>query len=261
MARRAIWKGVVTFGENRVPVKLYSAVISSGVSFHLLHDKDKVRLRQQMVCELENEPVPDEEVSKGLQIDDNEYVLLEPEDLAELEPDTDRNIEVEGFIAREEIDPRFYDRPYHLGPDGEGHKYASLAEALAESGKAAICHWTFRKRFYNGVLFVRQNLLELVTLRLAEEVVDTGELDLPQSGLSPKERKTARYLVEELSDPFDPAKYRNDFQNDLEKLVRTKARGGEVQKREIPRPEPPKSEELMELLEASLKQVRQEKRR
>ncbi len=261
MTRRAIWKGVVSFGRNRVPVKLYSAVNPSGISFHRLHDQDKVRLRQQMVCELENEPVPDEEIVKGLQIDENEYVVVKPEDLAELEPETNRTIEVQGFVDPQEIDPRFYDRTYHLAPDGESHKYASLAEALSESGKAAICHWTFRKRFYNGVLFPGQNVLELVTLRLAEEVIDAGELKLPEAGLSQKERKTARYLVEELSGPFDPNKYHNDFREDLEELITTKARGGEVQKRKAPKPEPVESGKLMELLEASLKQARGEKRR
>lgn len=259
MARRAIWKGVVTFGKIRVPVKLYSAVESVQVSFHLLHATDKVRLRQQLVCELEKEPVPDEEIVKGLEIGEHEYVLVEPGELAELEPESDRNIEVLGFTDAATIDPRYYDRPYHLAPDGEEHKYAALAEAIHRSGKVAVCHWTFRKRSYNGVIRAQEGALEVTTLRNADEVTAVGELDLPQVDLTQKELKTARYLIQELSDKFEPIRYHNEFREQLRDLVKTKAEGGEIEAREVPAPEPTESKDLMKLLEASLKEARKRK--
>lgn len=251
----------MSFGDIRVPVKLYSAVESDRVSFRMLHDQDEVPLRQQMVCALEDKPVPDDEIVKGLEVDENEYVLVEPEDLAELEPQSDRTIDVRGFVQPGQVDPRYYDRPYHLGPDGEQKKYASLAKALADAGREGICHWTFRKRSYNGSLRSDGRSLEIVTLRLKEEIGDPGELDLPEAKLSDKERKTARYLIEELSDQWDPSRYTNDFQKDLMDLIRTKAKGGKVKKKKVPAPEPTESQELADILEASLKEARKGKKK
>ena len=256
MGRRAMWKGVVSFRKIRVPVKMYAAVESTGISFHLLHAKDHVRLRQQMVCGLENEPVPSEEIVKGLEVDENEYVLLEPDDLAELEPEMDRSIAVTSFVDTEEVDPRYFDRPYHLGPDGDATGYASLVEALGSSGRLGICHWSFRKRFYNGALGARDGVLELVTLRLGDEVVETKTLDLPEVGLTQKELKTATYLVEELTGTFDPTQYRDDFQKELLKLIETKAKGGKVSRRKVKEPKATDSKSLSALLEASLDEVR-----
>jgi DNA end-binding protein Ku len=256
MARRAIWKGVISFGNTRVPVKLYSAVVSNRPHFHMIHDQDQVRLRQQMVCAAEGKPVSDDEIVKGLEVDDNEYVLVEQEDLEQLEPESDRTIEVEGFADPDEVDPRFFDRAYHLGPDSEAGKYAALAKALDARGKLGICHWTFRKRFYNGVLRASQGVLEMVTLRTGDEVGDVDELELPEAGLSDKERKTATYLVEELTEEFDPSQYRNDFQEELMDLVETKAKGGKIKKRKPKAPEPTESDDLVGALEASLNQAR-----
>jgi DNA end-binding protein Ku len=261
MARRAMFKGVMTFGKIRVPVKLYSAAENRDVNFHMLHDKDNVRLRQKMVCELENRPVPSEEVIKGLKVGDSEYVLVEPEDLAELEPETNRDFSVHGFVDEESVDPRYFDRPYHLGPDGEEHKFASLVEALADSGKLGLCSWTFRKRFYNGAFRAGVGAIELVTLRSHDEIVPFEDLDLPDAELSDKELKTAKYLINELQDEFEPGKYKNEFRNELRELVETKARGGEIATRKEKPPKPTESENLMKLLEASLKDAKGKKKK
>jgi DNA end-binding protein Ku len=260
MSRRAIWKGVVAFGKVRVPVKLYSAVESKIITFHRLHDEDKVRLRQQMVCEVEDEPVDDDEIVKGLEVGEHEYVLVEPEDLDELQPETNRTIEVLGFVRPEEVDPRFYDRPYHLGPDGSEKKYAALVEALAKTGRVAICRWSFRNRFYNGAIRSGQGFLEVVTLRLAEEIAATKNLDLPQAEIAEKERKTARYLIDEMTEDFDPSQYRDDFRDALRDLVETKAKGGEIKLREAPEPAATEPEDLASVLQASVDEIRKKKK-
>lgn len=255
MARRAIWKGVVSFENIHVPVKLYAAVENRSIPFHMLHDRDRVRLRQQMVCSKDNEPVPDDEIVKGLEVDDETYVVVGEEELAELEPEANRTIEVVSFVTPEEVDPRYFDRPYHLGPDGDERGYASLAKALAASDKLGICTWSFRKRFYNGALRSAGGVLVVLTLRTAEEVLDAGNLNLHEQSLSQKERKTAKHLVHELSEQFDPAKYHDEFQKQLQELVDTKAKGGKVMKRTVEKPEPTPSDALVEQLEASLKEL------
>ncbi|MFP4106827.1 MAG: Ku protein [Phycisphaerae bacterium] len=259
MPRRAMFKGVISFADIRVPVKMYAAVESKEIRFHLLHDQDEVRLRQKMVCEKEDKPVPDEEIIKGLEVDDGKYILLTPEDLEEIQPETNRSIEVEGFTDFDSVDPRYYDRPYHLGPDGEEEKYMTLAQALQATGKMGVCHWSFRKRDYSGVLLSRSgDILELITLRTAGEVGAAGDLDLPEAKLSAKEKKTAGYLVDELTDEFDPSQYRNDFRDDLEDLIKTKAGGGKVKKRKAKKTEPTEAANLSDILEASLKEAKKQ---
>ncbi len=256
MSRRAIWKGVITFGKERVPVKLYSAVEDRSISFHLLHDEDKVRLRRQMVCEVEDKPVPNEEIVKGLEIGDGEYVLVSPEELAELEPAPDRSIEIDRFCPAEEVDNRYYDRPYHLGPDGKEASYAALASALDGSGSVGICRWSFRKRSYVGALMSDGRVLSLSTLRDADAVSPAETLDIGEAELSERERKTARYLVEELTADFDPSRYHDDFQEAIRQLIRKKIEGGEVERRKAEPPEATEADDLMKQLEASLEAAR-----
>lgn len=256
MPPRAIWKGVIAFGKIRTPVKLYAAASEERVSFHLLHDEDNVRLRQQMVCELDGQPVPPQERVKGLEIDDGVYVLLEPEDLEQLEPESHRTIAVTRFVPADDLDARFLDRPYHLGPDGESAKYAALAAALAGSGRIGVCQWSFRRRSYSGVLRGSAGVLSLVTVRLQHELRPASELDLATPSLSAKERTMARYLVDEMTADFDPSRYHNDFQQALRDLIRTKAEGGTVRRRKAPRVRPTESDQLLAALEASLADAR-----
>jgi DNA end-binding protein Ku len=225
--------------------------------FHMLHDEDKVRLRRQMVCVEEQEPVPPEEVVKGLDLGDGRYVLVSEVDLEELEPETDRTIEVDRFCDMADVDARYYNRPYHLGPDGEERKYASLARALSESGRQALCRYSFRNRSYQGAIQSVDGVLHLVTLRMAGEVAPVDTLDLPDAEPTDKERKTARYLVDELGAEFSPTQYHNDFREKMEELVRTKAEGGEIARREGKEIEPTEERELVDLLEASLAKVRE----
>jgi DNA end-binding protein Ku len=253
---RAMWKGIVVFGHVQVPVKLYAAVESHDVGLHLLHDADHARLQQQMVCDLEEKPVPAEEIVKGLAVDDRTYVLVSPEDLAALEPETDRDIRVDCFVSPEEVDPRFYERPYHLGPDGDAPGYAALARALEESGKVGICHWSFRKRSYTGAMGVSDGALSVVTLRQPDEIASPRDLEVGSAAISERERRMADYLIQEMTGTFEPARYRNEYAAALEELIQTKARGGKVKSRRVKAAKPTDAKELVEILIASLDRVK-----
>ncbi|MCE5278110.1 MAG: Ku protein [Planctomycetaceae bacterium] len=256
MAIRTMWRGVIVFGKARVPVKMYAAAESRGLAFHLLHDQDNVRLAQQMVCQLEDKPVESDEIVKGLEVDDDHYVLVEPQELEELEPQSGRDIAVEAFVPLDELDGRYFDRPYYLGPDDQPDQYAALVQTLDESGRAGICRWAFRKRSYVGAVRSRQGVLELVTLRTSDEVAAVKDLDLPQAKLSPKELKTAEYLVEQLTSDFDIGKYHDDFQAAMEDLIKTKAGGGQVKKRKAAKSKPTEPRELLDVLEASVARLK-----
>ena len=117
MAGTTIWKGYIRFGNTDVPVKLHTAVKEERIQFHLLHRRDQARLRQQMVCTYEKQPVPAEEQSKGFEVEDGKYVIVDPEELDQTAPESSRVIEVHEFVKTGQIDPIFLDRLYYLETD------------------------------------------------------------------------------------------------------------------------------------------------
>jgi DNA end-binding protein Ku len=253
MAGRAIWKGYIHFGDTDVPVKLHTAVKEERIQFHLLHRRDQVRLHQQMVCAYEKQPVPAEEQSKGFEVEDGKYVIVDPAELEQTVPESSRMIEVHEFVKTGQIDPIFLDRIYYLEPDGKG--YNALVKALKELDVAGICTWVMRKRSYFGALQVRGKMLRLNTLRYADEVIPVESLGLEHVPLSEKELKIGSELIEKMSAPFEPRKFENEHQKKLQEMIEKKARGEKIAILVPRRLKPTESDKLLQALEASLKKA------
>ena len=255
MAGGTIWKGIIHFRDTDVPVKLHTAVREERIQFHLLHERDQVRVRQQLICALEKRPVPAEEQSKGFEMGEGKYVLLDPEELEQAVPDSDRRIEVHEFVKSSQIDPHFLDRIYYLEPDVQAKGYASLAGALKELDVAGICTWTMRKRSYFGALQAVGSVLRLNTLRYADEVVSVRSLDLQNVALTEKELAIGSELIERLTAPFEPQKFENEHQKKLQAMIDKKARGENIVVITPRRLKPTEPDNLLQVLEASLKKV------
>jgi DNA end-binding protein Ku len=255
MAGRAIWKGSIHFGDTDVPVKLHTAVKEERIQFHLLHRRDQTRLRQQMVCAYEKQPVPAEEQSKGFEVEEGKYVIVDPAELDQTAPESSRMIEVHEFVKTGEIDPIFLDRVYTLEPDMQGKGYNGLVKALKELDVAGICTWIMRKRSYFGALQARGKMLRLNTLRYADEVIPVGSLELQDVSLSEKELKIGSELIEKMSAPFEPGKFANEHQKKLQEMIEKKARGEKIAVLVPRRLKPTESDKLLQALEASLKKA------
>ncbi len=255
MAGRAIWKGNIHFGVVDVPVKLHAAVKEERILFHLLHRRDRVKLKQQMVCAYEKVPVPTEEQARGFELEDGRYLLVDPEELERAEPEESRMIAVHEFVKTEQIDPLFLERAYYLEPDIQVKGYSALVAALGEMDVAGICTWTMRKRSYLGALRMSGKRLRLNTLRYADEVISVQSLDLPKIPLSEKELKSGRELINQLTAAFQPEKFRNEHQKKLQQLIDRKARGEKIAILRPRRLKPTTSDKLLQALEASLKKV------
>ena len=255
MAGGTIWKGYIHFGDTDVPVKLHNAVKEDRIQFHLLHKRDRVKLHQQMVCAYENVPVPLEEQAKGFELEDSKYIIVDPAELEQAEPESSRMIEVHGFVKTAKIDPIFLERVYYLEPDTLSKGYNALAGALREMEVAGICTWTMRKRSYLGAMQAIGKVLRLQTLRYADEVISVRSLELQKFSLSERELKIGSELINQLTVPFQPQKFVNDHQKKLQNLIDKKARGEKIA---ILRPKPMKRtapDKLLQALEASLKRV------
>ena len=258
MAGATIWKGIIHFKDTDVPVKLHSAVKEERIQFHLLHKHDQVRVRQQMVCAYEKQAVPTEEQSKGFEVEEGKYIIVDPEELEQTASESSRTIEVHEFVKTEQIDPMFLGRVYYLEPDiSDIHEkgYHGLVEVLKELDVEGICTWTMRKRSYLGALQARGKILRLNTLRYADEVIPAESLGLQDVAVSEKELKIGINLINQLTAPFEPQKFENEHQKKLQEMIEKKARGEKVVVLAPRRLKPTKSDELLQVLEASLKKA------
>jgi DNA end-binding protein Ku len=255
VAGRTMWKGVIEFGEASIPVKLHTAVREMRMQFHLLHKTDQVRLTQQMICALEKVPVPPAEQVRGFEVEEGSYVLMEPGDLEAAEPESSRTIEVHEFVKNAGLDPIYLNRAYYLEPDAIPKAYNTLADLMKEMGVQGICTWTMRKRSYFGALQSTGRTLRLNTLRRADELVAVSTLDLEKFALSEKELKVGSELINQLTEPFDPAKFTNEHQHRLQDLIDQKARGEKIAILRPRRLKSTKPDKLLEVLEASLRKV------
>ena len=258
MAGATIWKGYIHFGDMDVPVKLHSAVREERVQFHLLHTRDQARLRQQMFCAYEKEPVPAEEQARGFEVEEGKYIIVDPGELEQLIPKSSRVIEVREFVRTARISPLFVDRVYSLEPDSaniQGKGYGALADALQELDVAGICTWTMRKRSYLGALQAAGKALRLNTLRYADEVVTAASLGLQDVPLSERELTIGSELIEKLTAPFEPRKFENEHQKKLLEMIERKARGENIAVLLPRRLKPTEPDNLLQALEASLKKA------
>jgi DNA end-binding protein Ku len=258
MAGGTIWKGYIHFGETDVPVKLHTAVREERIQFHLLHSRDRVRLHQQMICAYEKIPVSADEQSKGFEVEDGKYIIIDPEELERFVPEGSRMIEVHEFVKTEQIDPIFIDHVYYLEPDFtsiQGKGYNALVKALNDIDAEGICTWTMRKRSYVGALQANGKILRLNILRYADEIVPAKSLGLQAVPLSEKELEIGGDLIGKLTAPFEPQKYENEHQKKLQNLIEKKARGEKIVVLPPMRLQSTQSDELLQVLEASLKKV------
>jgi DNA end-binding protein Ku len=259
MAARAIWKARIVFGDVDVPVKLYSAVQDRSVRFRLLHSKDKVPVKQQMLNPETGDVVEYEDVQRAYQTDGGDLVMLADDELAVLEPEPSRDIEITRFVKPEVITHQWYDRPYFLGPDGSESAYFALVAALRTQDAEGVARWVMRGKEYVGALRVDGDHLMLMTLRHAGEVVPATELEPPAGrALDKREVKMATQLVAALEDELDMSEYRDEYRDRVMDMIDAKAKGKVVKFPKAPKKQTDRS--LAEMLEASLGATQQRKR-
>lgn len=256
-----MWMGTLTFGLVSVPVKLYSAVTSRSVHFHQLHRADHARIYTKRFCPVEEEEVAYEDIVKGYEVAPERYVVVEPEELAALEPAYTRTIDIEDFVRFEDIDPIYFDQPYIVVPNkGGARSYKLLFEAMSDTGKVAIARVVLRSRERLVAIRPRANALLMTTMSFADEIQSPQALreleDTENTPVSEKELAVAKRLVESISESFDITKYRDTYREALLDLIDRKASGEEIVVEPAPKHEPSSTPDLMGALQASLEDVR-----
>lgn len=255
MTARAMWKGVIQCASVTIPVKLYAAVEDQRVHFRMLSRKDQSPVRQAMVHPDTGKEVSREHTRRAYIAESGHRVILTAEELKSLEPKESRDIEILSFVPPEEIDHRWYERPYFLGPDTSREEYLALTEALEKTGLEGVARWVMRRRQYLGALRLHEGYPVLMSLRNAAEVIPADALPAPAGpALDAKELEMARQLIGMLAADLDLSAYRDEYRDRVQKLLETKARGGRL-KLVKPRRKAP-TEDLTGALRASLKAAR-----
>ena len=253
---RAIWSGAISFGLVNIPVKLFSAVQKKTVRFHQLDAKTGSRIQQKRVHPETGEEVPYEQLVKGFELSPDTYVVIDPDELAAIEPKKTRTIDIEDFVEIHEIDPIYYDHPYYLAPGpGAGKAYALLLAALRDTERVGIARVVIRSKEQLVAIRPREDVLTMETLLFGDEVVspsDLGELPDPDDvKASKKEVDMARQLIESLSTEFDPSKYHDEYREAVLEMIERKAQGEEISI-QAPDEAPAEVPDLMAALEASI---------
>ncbi|MEU3548303.1 Ku protein [Streptomyces longwoodensis] len=257
---RAIWTGVITFGLVTVPVGLYTATQDHAVHFHQLQRGTSDRVRNKRVNERTGDEVESKDVVKGYEIDDGQYVVVEPDELDEIAPGRSKTIDISDFVDLDRIEPVYFDRTYYIAPRGKEYTevYELLRAALAEADKVGIATFVMRNKQYLTALRAEDSVLVLQTLHWADEVRDPGQ-ELPELPTSRagrgKQMDMALQLVDALSTDWEPSRYRDTYQEKVRELVRAKAEGEEITGGEEP-PQATNVIDLMQVLEGSLESAR-----
>lgn len=259
---RAIWSGSISFGLVNIPVKLYTGTRDRKIHFHMLNPEDGARVQQALIDPATGEQVPRDKVVKGYEVSPGQYVVVKQEELDRLTPKTSRLIEISDFVDLDGIDPIYYEHPYYLLPEeGATNAYSLLVRAMEEKKKVGVGKFVMHNKEYLVAIRTLEGVLCLETMRFADEVVEPGELELPEVKEEPrkKELQMAEQLIDMLAEEFDPTEYRDEYMEELKKLIKSKEEGKEL----VTQPEveePGKVVDLMSALEKSLDEAKKKKK-
>ncbi|MFJ1733249.1 Ku protein [Streptomyces sp. NPDC088254] len=248
---RAIWTGVVTFGLVSCPVGLYTATDDHTLHFHQLQRGTSDRIRNQRVNERTGKEVDTGDIVKGYEIDEGEYVVVEPEELDDIAPGRSQTINISDFVDLVQIDPVYFDRTYYIAPRGKEYTkvYELLRAALAEANRAGIATFVMRGKQYLTALRAEAKVLVLQTLHWDDEVRDPGkelpELPAGRAGRG-KQLDMALQLIDALSTDWDPTRYHDTYEETVRELVKAKAEGQEITVAQ----EPPTATNVVDLMQA-----------
>src|SRR3990170_404511 len=257
MAPRATWKGFLKVSLVTIPVKVFPATESAAsISFNQLHAECQTRIQQKRWCPHCEREVPNSELVKGYEFEKGRYVVMEEEDIEKVRPESTRIIDLVQFTDASAIDPIYVERPYYLAPDGNmaSQSFAVIREGM--KGKAGIGKLALYGREYLVAVQPKDNGLVMYTLRHAKEIRSMGDIeelgDVP-SKVKPDEIKLAKQVIENFEGELDLTEYRDEYQEELQRIIDAKIAGEEVVA--TAEETPPKVVNLMDALRQSLDRV------
>ncbi|MFI5161507.1 MAG: Ku protein [Sphingobacteriales bacterium] len=250
---RSIWKGSIGFGLVSIPVKLYSAVQSSGLDLDMLDSRDHAHIRYMRVNEHTKKEVPYDKIVKGYKLNDD-YVILEDRDFEDAAPEKTKVIEIESFVNVVDVNLMYYETSYYTESETKNNKaYALLVEALKKSGKAGLARFVLRNNENLCIVHPVDHVLVVTKIRFAQELRSTDELNIDDEvSVSKKELDMGMALIKQYEEDFDVSKFKDDYHEELLKIIHAKAKGKRPTIKKLV-PHKTKNDDLYDQLMESLK--------
>jgi DNA end-binding protein Ku len=229
---RTVWNGAISFGLVHIPVALYTAIAESRPRFNLIDKASMSPVGNRQVSKTTGEAVQREELVKGIEVEEGQYVVLSKEEIRSALPRSTQTIEIEAFVEAADIPPTYFQKPYYVAPDRRGQKaYLLLRDTLRKTGKAGLARVVISTRQHLAALVPFGDGLALNLLRWADEIREFPASVLPDAGTTAptdKELKMAEQLVNDMADAWSPDLFHDEFKEKLNALVQAKAKAGDV---------------------------------
>lgn len=223
---RALWKGSISFGLVNIPIKLYSGTNPHAIDLDMVRKKDHCPIQFVRICKKDGKEVPWNDIAKGYKKQNGDYVIIDEADFEKAAPEKTQTIDIFEFIKEEEIPSKYLEKPYIVEPAKEAKKsYALLRAALEKSGKVGLCKFIMRTAEHLGILKVEEDAIILIQIRFNDELRDPPETAAPKDvKITKKELDMALSIIDQLTEPFDPEKYKNTYKDELLKVIKKKSR-------------------------------------
>jgi DNA end-binding protein Ku len=251
---RAIWSGSIAFGLVNIPVKLFSGSESHhGLDLTMLHKQDHSPIRYARVCRKDGKEVAYDQIVKGYEWQEGDYIELTDDDFKKADAHKSKSIDIKQFVNEEEIDSRYFEKPYWLEPGkGADRAYAVLRDALVKSGKIALARFAMRSRENMAAIKPLGNALVLNQMRFPADLRNPTDLKFPEKNAASKEEVDMAFaLLKQLEKPFIAEDWHDTYTEELEDVIAAKAKGKKP-KQHGAAPEATKVKDLMATLRESL---------
>ena len=259
---KALWKGGISFGLVNIPVRLYSGSVTHTIDLDMIRKKDQCQIQYVRICKKDGKEVPWDEIAKGYKKENGDYVVLDKEDLARAMPEKTQTIDIFEFVLEKEIPSKYLEKPYLIEPEKMATKtYALLRDALKKSGKVGLCKFIIRTSEHLGILKPEEDAIVLIQIRFDQDLRDPNELKLPGKNvtINKKELDMAMTIIAQMTDKFEPEKYKDTYKDELIKLIKKKAaeKGKKVKAEEEPKKtKRHPADDLLDQLRASLEAIK-----
>ena len=251
---RPIWKGSISFGLVYIPISVYPATREEKLSFRQLRASDLSPIRYKKVADADMKEVSADQIVKGFEYERGQYVILKDEDFQKVRIESTHSIDITDFVDLEQVDPKFFYKPYFLEPQKGGEKaYALLHKALSGTGKIGIAKVVISNREYLASVKPDGLFLILDLMHFASEILTPEELkNAPLTAITDKELKMAQTLVDSMTASWEPEKYRDEYRNAVMEMIEQKAKKKVVPEKPAPQPRTTNVVDLVKVLQESL---------
>lgn len=250
-------KSVIAFGMVAIPIAMYTATQDNDIHFNQLHKEDNSRIRYKKTCGHCGKEVTSQDIVKGYEYDKDKYVVITDDEIEKIKTEKEKSIQILHFAELDQISPVYYEKTYQVAPELGGEKgFELLRTALMDEKKVAIGKTVLGTKDTLMAIIPREDGMLISTMFFEDEVKELQK-QYNQPEVNEQELKIAKLLINSMDTPFDPAMYKDEYQERLRELIEKKISG-----QEIVAPEEDtggKVIDLMEALKASVDKAKKDK--